>query len=570
MIPVGSAKVILPGSAKVIPPGSAKLILDNWTNDERSADAGRMAARPTEMHRLVELVRLHRQGLKTRDVARLLGMSPNTERRYREALEPSGLLKGPADDVPELEELKAIVRENLPLTTPEQQLSSIEQWRERIASLRSDGLGPRAVYDRLRVEDEDFSGSLSAVKRMCLRLATEQGPRAEDVAIPVETEPGEVAQVDFGYAGKMWDPETGRLRKAWVFVMVLGHSRHRFDCVVFDQKQETWCELHIAAFEHFGGVPKVIVPDNLKAAVVRAAFAVDDRNAELNRSYRELARHYGFRVDPTPPRSPKKKGKVESGVRYVKNNALAGREGEPINEVNAALSAWCTDVAGQRVHGTTHKKPLEVFLLEEKGALLGLPDKRYERVIWKQATVHKDAHVQYERRLYSVPWQHIGERVWIKATRQGVLIYANDERVATHSRRTTGLRSTMEEHLPEGRRELRHRSQKYWRERAERLGPETAKYVNEVFESDDVLYQLRAVQSIVTLLEGYPRERAEAASRRASHYGITTYQGIKNILMKALDLEPLPGVLPQEAWADRPRFARAPSDFVMEVSHERH
>src|SRR5690606_10525414 len=154
--------------------------------------------------------------------------------------------------------------------------------------------------------------------------------------------------------------------------------------------------------------------------------------------------------------------------------------------------------------------------------------------IWKQVTVHKDAHVQYGRRLYSVPWRHIGERVWLKAAGESVIIYADDERVATHQKSGRGLRSTIETHLPEGRRDLRHRSQSYWHERAERLGTETAKYVTEVFESDDVLYQLRAVQSIVTHLENYPRERAEAACRRASYYGITTYQGIKNILTKAL------------------------------------
>ena len=570
MIPAGSAKVIPLGSAKVILAGSVKVILNDWTNDERSADAGQMAARATEMHRLAELVRLHRQGLKTREVARLLGMSPNTERRYREALEPTGLLKGPPEEVVELEELKTIVREQLPLTTPERQLSSVEQWRERTVSLRSDGLGPRAIYDRLRVEEPSFGGSLSAIKRLCLRLAAEEGPQADDVAIPVETEPGDVAQVDFGYAGMMWDPKTGKQRKAWVFVMVLGHSRHRFDRVVFDQKQERWCDLHIAAFKHFGGVARVIVPDNLKAAVVRAAFAIDDRNAELNRSYRELARYYGFRVDPTPPRSPKKKGKVENGVRYVKNNALKGRDGEPIDEVNAALSVWCTEVAGARIHGTTHKKPLEAFLLEEKSALLPLPEKKYVRMIWKQATVHKDAHVQYSRRLYSVPWRHIGERVWLKVVGESVLIYADDERVATHRRRGSGLRSTVEDHLPEGRRDLRHRSQSFWQERAEKVGPQTAKYVKEVFDSDDVLYQLRAVQSIVTHLENYPRERAEAACRRASYYGITTYQGIKNILTKALDREPLPTAGVTVAWADRPRFARDAEDFSVEATHERH
>src|SRR5690606_18563165 len=137
--------------AKVIRSGSAKLIADRWTDDEGSVNADQMAARSTDMHRLCELVRLHRQGVGTREVARLLGMSPNTERRYREALVPSGLLSGPSEEVPTLEELKAIVREHLPLTTPEQQLSSVEQWREKASLYRKDGLGPRAIYDRLRI-----------------------------------------------------------------------------------------------------------------------------------------------------------------------------------------------------------------------------------------------------------------------------------------------------------------------------------------------------------------------------------------------------------------------------------
>jgi len=105
-----------------------------------------------------------------------------------------------------------------------------------------------------------------------------------------------VAQVDFGYAGKPWDTTTGVPRKAWVSVMVLGHSRHQYSEVVFDQRTSTWLELHQRAFAELGGVPHVIVPDNLKAAVIRAAFGVSGL-PELNRSYRELARHYGFRVD---------------------------------------------------------------------------------------------------------------------------------------------------------------------------------------------------------------------------------------------------------------------------------
>ena len=522
------------------------------------------------MHRLTELVRLHRQGMGAREVARLLGMSPNTERKYREALESAGLFQGSPEALPELEELKRLVGVKLPPLLPVQQRSTVEGWREKVKTMRSTGLGPRAIYDRLRLEDPSFGGSLSAVKRLSVRLSAEQGPRPEDVAIPVDTAAGDVAQVDFGYAGKLWDEATGRLRKAWVFVMVLGYSRHRFDKVVFDQKQETWCELHEEAFRAFGGVPQTLVPDNLKSAVVRTGFAVSDRSAELNRTYRELARYYGFRVDPTPPRAPNKKGKVENGVRYVKENALKGRQDQSVDEVNAALMQWDVEVAGMRTHGTTGRRPLEVFRQEEKGKLLPLPDKPYLRVVWKQATVHKDSHIEYKQRLYSVPWQYIGQSIWVKATKETIAIYADDERVATHRRSGAGLRTTVEDHLPEGRRDLRHRSASYWLERSARIGPKTESYIRGVFESDDVLYQIRAVQSIVTHLEGFPPERAEAACQRAAHYGITTYQGIKNILARALDREPLPPMTVQTAWADRPRFARSAGDFMQEGHHEHH
>ena len=147
------------------------------------------------------------------------------------------------------------------------------------------GCGPTAIHDHLRLCEPDYSGSLSAIKRMCRRLKAEAGPKEEDVAIRVETAPGEVAQVDFGYAGLRYDPERGVLRKCWVFVMTLGFSRDVFCDLVFDQKITTWLDLHVRAFEYFGGVPLVLIPDNLKAAVIRASFSVDGDPA-LNVSFR--------------------------------------------------------------------------------------------------------------------------------------------------------------------------------------------------------------------------------------------------------------------------------------------
>ncbi|MEE9382918.1 MAG: hypothetical protein V3V08_05835 [Nannocystaceae bacterium] len=227
-----------------------------------------------KMHDLQELVRLH--GMKTgfRKVARLVGISPNTEREYRLALLEAGLLEGPVDELPVLR--AAVEAAKPPKPTPTRQVSTVDRWTEVVKAMLDDGGEATATYDRLRLEQPDFKGSLSAVKRLCIRFKKAHGIDAKDVVIPVDTDPGDVAQVDFGSVGKLWDPETGRLRQSHVFTLVLGHSRHRVDRIVFDQKIETWLQLHVEAFEELGGVCRTVVPDNLKTAVIRAAVGVDD------------------------------------------------------------------------------------------------------------------------------------------------------------------------------------------------------------------------------------------------------------------------------------------------------
>jgi transposase len=513
-------------------------------------------------------------GTGVRERARLLGMSTKTERAYRRAIARAGLLAGDAGELPELEVLRRAVEVDMPQTGPREYATSIDGWLSRCREAIEKGTSPKALWDMLRRTEPEFSGSYAAIKRAMRRLRREGGVSPEDVVIPVETAPGEVAQVDFTYLGKLFDPETGKVRKAWIFLMVLGHSRHLFARVVFDQSTGTWLRLHSEAFRFFGGVPLVIVPDNLKAAVVRAAFGASDRHEiGLNRSYRELARHYGFKIDPTPVRSPKKKGKVESSASYVKRSLLGSEEFETIVEANAALDRWVMKTAGERIHGTTGRRPLEAFE-EEKVHLLPLPRVPYEPVEWKKATVHPDSHVEFRGRLYSVPWRHLKRSVWIRATRSSVYVYADDACVAVHERRGPGRRSTQGEHLPEHRADLRHRSIPYWTERADRLSEVVGLYVREVLESDDVLSKLRDVQAIVTFLEQYPRHRAEAASRRASFFGNYTFQGVKRILVSALDLEPVPTVVNfGHGRLDRPRFARTVDELMastLEDSHEPH
>ena len=234
-----------------------------------------------------------------------------------------------------------------------------------------------------------------------------------------------------------------------------GYSRHQYAELVFDQKVETWVELHVRALESFGGVVKRVVLDNLKAGIVKAV--VHDQEAQ--RSYRELAEHYGFLISPCRPYTPHHKGKVESGVRYVKRNALAGREFKDIHEANAHLTRWVrfsamfyevavTRGKQARVHGTTQELPLVRF--EREGEHLSpLPLNRYEVAVWKQVKLHPDCHVVFDYSFYSAPHRLVGEKLWLRATPRRVEVYYRFERLATHERAVhRGQRRTIGAHLP--------------------------------------------------------------------------------------------------------------------------
>ncbi len=255
--------------------------------------------------------------------------------------------------------LRAAIDDNTPRRTPPQEVSTIEAWRELIVEKRKAGASPQSVHDYLRRTDSDYQASVSAMKRLFAQLSKREGPKAADVIIPVSTGPGEVARVDFTYSGFRFDPVRKVMRKTWLFVMTLGYSRVTYAEFVFDQSAATWIKVHINAFEFFGGVPTVIVPDNLKAAVLKRAFG-PDAEIELNRSYRELARAYGFMIDPAPVRASEKKGKVERDAKYLKTNFLPSLDDVDVPEAQRQLLKWLREIAGERRHGTTKRRAYSV------------------------------------------------------------------------------------------------------------------------------------------------------------------------------------------------------------------
>jgi hypothetical protein len=243
-------------------------------------------------------------------------------------------------------------------------------------------------------------------------------------------------------------------------------------------------------------------------------------------------------------------------VKYVKGNFVATLTERRLDLAQQALTAWTHQIAGRRVHGTTLRPPLDRFVEVEQKALRPLPPVAFEPVTWSDPTVGHDNHVWVEGALYSVPWRFVDRAVFARTTRASVTIFHDDVRIATHDRAAPGERRTLDEHLPEHRRDLRHRGQSYWEERADRIDVEVGAWVREVFASDDVLSQLRVVQQAVPFLETLPPVRARGACIRARFFASYSVGAIKAVVRKGLDQVPPPSVVLPTGALDTPRFAR--------------
>ncbi len=485
-----------------------------------------------------ELVRHLRASDSDRAVQRDTGIDRRTVQRYRTWAVEQGLLSGP---LPAVEELQRLVQQTLTAPAPPQMVSSVEPFRTQVVELRAQGAEMAAIWERLK--ERGYTGSYSAIRRFVHTLE----PRQPETFGRIETAPGEEAQVDFGYAGRMLDPQTGQLRKAWAFVMVLGFSRHQYVEFVWDQSVATWLLLHRHAFEFFGGSPKRIVLDNLKAAITKAC--VDD--PQVQQAYRECAEHYGFLIAPCRPRTPEHKGKVESGVHYVKRNFLGGRTPTSITQANTDVLDWCLTTAGLRIHGTTKAQPLRQFEQCEQTRLQRLPNTPYDLAVWKLSTVHRDCYVVFDTAFYSVPFRLVGQEVQVRGGSREVRIYTADcQLVATHPRaQQSGERLTHPDHLPPEKLAGLLLEEEQCRAVAADIGPATRDVV-ETLLGDGVIDRRRTVLRLLRLRERYGDERLEQACVRALRFDAANYLTIKRILKGDLDRhEPSASVPAAPAWA---------------------
>lgn len=366
------------------------------------------------------------------------------------------------------------------------------------------GLSAQRIFQDI-VADHGFTGSYSSVKRLIQRFGTQ-------TPLPfrrMECEPGQEAQIDFGSGAKISDND--KRRQSHVLRVVLSHSRKSYSETVFRQDTESFIRCIENAFRHFGGVPRTLVIDNLKAAVKNA----DWFDPELNPKVLEFARHYGTVILPTKPYTPRHKGKIENGIKYVKNNALKGRLFNSLAEQNEHLRHWERTVADTRIHGTTRKQVKTLFEDVERKVLLPLPEQPFPFYHEGRRRVHRDGHVEVSRSYYSVPPEYLGRDVWVRWDGRLLRVF-NDrfEQIAIHCVTTPGRFSTAREHIASGKISGVERGAGYLLSKASRIGDDAAMWARAMLDSRGI-EGVRVLQGFVGLAGKYSFGVINRASRAA-------------------------------------------------------
>ncbi len=351
---------------------------------------------------------------------------------------------------------------------------------------------------------------------------------------------GEKCFVDFSGDGiDIVDTNTGECRTAKLFVAVLGGSSLTYVEPALSEELATWIGCHVRAFEYFGGVSEIVVPDNLKAGVTRA----DKYDPELNPTYAEWARHYDTTVIPARPYRPRDKAKVEAAVLLAERWIIAvlrNRTFYSLIELAAAVKELAEKL-NERPMRRLKKSRRQLFEETERTALKPLPDKAYELADWAQPKVSLDYHVVFDEHFYSVPYQLLGERVDLRATETTIEIFRRGTRVTSHARSLLAHGyTTKPEHMPRGHREYAEWTPSRIVNWAKSVGPSTATLVEEILQSRKYPeHGFRPCLGIMRLRDKFPIERLERACARAVKYRTCSYRSVVAILKHNLDTVPV-------------------------------
>lgn len=474
-------------------------------------------------------------GRSKSELAASLGVDRKTIRKYLAPAEASEIVPG-GPPMREADWAKLIKRWFPELSDRRlRQITwpDIDQHRDYIKNLLGT-VTVSTIHQRLR-DEHKLDVSISSFRRWVHATLPDETTRSQVTVLRDNVEPGSEAQIDYGHLGQWTNPKTGKRHRIWAFVMVLPCSRHMFVRPVLYLHQHAWTEAHVAAFRYFGGVPRRLVPDNLRTGVDKP----DLYDPKINKAYAELATHYGALVDPARAARPKDKPRVERPMPYIRDSFWRGREFTSIEHMQAEAVAWSQKVAGRRqCRPLLGASPMTVFEAVEAQTLLPLPPTPFVLARWSTATVGPDIHIKAGRTLYSVPWKLIGRRVDVRSTTTMVQVFLDGDLVKTHASLDQGKRTDKSDYPPE-KIAFQMRTPIWCRTQASEVGEACRTVVDQLLEVN-ALYRLRAAQGVVGLRKKYDEARLEAACAKAITVGDPSYRTIKGILIAGTETDPEP------------------------------
>ena len=362
----------------------------------------------------------------------------------------------------------------------------------------------------------------------------QQDEQKRRATMHINRKPGEQIEVDWaGDPAHIIDPDTGEITKAWLFVGVMTYSQYPYVEAFLNEKQQAWITAHVHMYEYFGGVTRILVPDNCKTAVIHNN---DWYNQQVNQVYYEMAEHYNTAIIPARVRTPKDKANAEGAVGIISTWITAALRNEQffsLAELNRAIRKKL-EIFSHRPFQKKEGSRYEIFRNEELPLLAKLPATPYELAEWKSATVQFNYHISVNGMLYSVPYEFIKRKVEVRITDKVVEIFYNNNRIASHRRLygRKGQYSTVTEHMPTDHQKFLEWNGDRFRSWAERIGTNTYNVVNAILSSQRVEQQsYRSCMGILKLAEKYSAQRLETACKIALSYTATpSYKSIKNIL----------------------------------------
>jgi transposase len=489
-----------------------------------------MANTRLSMRKIKEVLRLTHDGhLNTRQVALSLNISRSTVKDYQARAQKAGLgwplpealteealeqklfpplivVEAPAKALPDFDyiyrELKAHKKFNLTLD---------QLWRE---------------YREQHPEGYQYSQYCQLYRHYRSKL---------DYSMRQDHKGGEKLFVDYGEGLSLIDPQTHEPIKTELFVAVWGASTYTYAEATLTQQLPDWIGSHTRAFDYFGCVPKIVVPDCLKSAVSRACRY----EPELNPTYADMARHYGICVLPARPARPKDKAKVENGVLIAKRWILAvlrHRKFYALADLNTAMGELLERLNDRALRKLKQSRR-ELFVLFDQPNAQPLPQKSYEYAEWKIATVNIDYHVEVDQHYYSVPFSLVREKIEIRLSAHTVEAFHKGQRVACHVRSFVPHRhTTVKEHMPVAHQNYLEWSPSRFISWAQKIGPQTARLVQTIIENRTYPEQgYRSCLGILRLDQHYPKERLENAAARALRFSNLSLKALRKILENGLD-----------------------------------